>query len=235
MRELHVGVPQPQQYNTRPQLRRRSGLASGPHALTNPAPRPPPPPPPQFINQGKATIRLVQQRTQILLSGAEPEELSAFMKFFLCKLEARKQDAASGQSREITPKCSSIYDTPGDITAISPLSSASRANCPRTSKRKIVDEPEMSPTKRARLVEQLSEEQNGVFNKILGGNSIFFTGSAGTGKSYLLKKILKALPAAGTYITASTGIAACHVSGTTLHTFAGFKQGSGKLPRNVQS
>ena len=77
---------------------------------------------------------------------------------------------------------------------------------PRTSKRKIDDEPGLSPTKRRKLEEQLSEEQNSVFNKILQGSSIFFTGSAGTGKSYLLKKILKALPTAGTYITASTGI-----------------------------
>ena len=28
--------------------------------------------------------------------------------------------------------------------------------------------------------------------------------------------------------------AACHVSGTTLHSFAGFSQGSNKLPRQVR-
>jgi len=41
-----------------------------------------------------------------------------------------------------------------------------------------------------------------------GGNNIFLTGPAGTGKSYLLHEII-ALPADTTFITASTGVASC--------------------------
>ncbi|CAH2310452.1 ATP-dependent DNA helicase PIF1 [Pelobates cultripes] len=75
---------------------------------------------------------------------------------------------------------------------------------------------------------RLSTEQSLVLNTVLGGKNVFFTGSAGTGKSYLLKRIVGALPPKSTYATASTGVAACHIGGTTLHAFAGI--GSGKAP-----
>ena len=47
---------------------------------------------------------------------------------------------------------------------------------------------------------------------------------AGTGKSLLLKHILRALPQATTYVTASTGLAASVLGGTTLNAFAGMCQ-----------
>lgn len=37
----------------------------------------------------------------------------------------------------------------------------------------------------------------------------------------MLKKIVGSLPPKSTYATASTGVAACHIGGTTLHAFAG--------------
>lgn len=67
----------------------------------------------------------------------------------------------------------------------------------------------------------LSEEQQRVLNMVLNEKkNIFFTGSAGTGKSVLLRAIIDAL---GTRygsqlaVTASTGIAACNINGCTLH------------------
>lgn len=56
---------------------------------------------------------------------------------------------------------------------------------------------------------KLNEEQNLVLKACLDGKNIFFTGSAGTGKSFLLKKIISVLPPDGTVATASTGVAAC--------------------------
>uniref|UniRef100_A0A8D0L525 ATP-dependent DNA helicase PIF1 n=1 Tax=Sphenodon punctatus TaxID=8508 RepID=A0A8D0L525_SPHPU len=77
---------------------------------------------------------------------------------------------------------------------------------------------------------RLSQEQSVVLSAVLSGKNVFFTGSAGTGKSYLLKRIVGSLPPKSTFATASTGVAACHVGGTTLHAFAGI--GSGKAPLN---
>lgn len=56
---------------------------------------------------------------------------------------------------------------------------------------------------------KLNDEQNQVLKACLNGKNIFFTGSAGTGKSFLLKKIISVLPPDGTFATASTGVAAC--------------------------
>ena len=55
--------------------------------------------------------------------------------------------------------------------------------------------------------------------------NVFLTGGAGTGKSFTLNHIVKALKQqrgeGQVFVTASTGIAACHIGGTTLHSFAG--------------
>ena len=56
-----------------------------------------------------------------------------------------------------------------------------------------------------------------VINAVRAGKSVFFTGSARTGKSYLLKRLITMLPPQSTFMAASTGAAACHIGGTTLH------------------
>ncbi|KAL4244570.1 ATP-dependent DNA helicase PIF1 [Abortiporus biennis] len=74
---------------------------------------------------------------------------------------------------------------------------------------------------------KLSKEQYDVLNMVRSGRSVFFTGSAGTGKSVLLRKIIedckeKHIEFA---VTASTGIAAVNVGGCTLHSWAGIGLG----------
>jgi energy-coupling factor transporter ATP-binding protein EcfA2 len=84
------------------------------------------------------------------------------------------------------------------------------------------EESVIPPPRRAFVdTSDLSTEQRRVFETVLRGDSVFFTGSGGCGKSYLLKKIISALPPDTTAVTASTGIAACHIGGVTLHHFLG--------------
>ena len=72
---------------------------------------------------------------------------------------------------------------------------------------------------------KLSEQQLTALRAVSRGQFVFLTGSAGTGKSYLLDfvvKILKELHGPGSvFVTASTGIAACHLNGMTVHSFSG--------------
>lgn len=78
----------------------------------------------------------------------------------------------------------------------------------------------------------LSEEQRQVLNLVTENQkSVFFTGSAGTGKSVLLREIIATLRRKyarepdRVAVTASTGLAACNVGGVTLHSFSGIGLG----------
>lgn len=101
----------------------------------------------------------------------------------------------------------------------------------------------------------LSSEQQKILTMVVDeGKNIFFTGSAGqlvplvvrfplialigTGKSVLLREIIASMknkyrrPDA-VAITASTGMAACNIGGTTIHSFAGIGLGLEPVPELV--
>lgn len=63
----------------------------------------------------------------------------------------------------------------------------------------------------------LSTEQKNVLDMVtVEGKSVFFTGAAGTGKSFLLKAIIQKISvglANSSVVTATTGIAACNIGG----------------------
>ena len=66
----------------------------------------------------------------------------------------------------------------------------------------------------------LSESQRKAIDIIKQGENVLITGPAGTGKSYLLQYIKNEFSYKKLHITATTGIAAVNVSGTTLHSWA---------------
>jgi ATP-dependent DNA helicase PIF1 len=87
------------------------------------------------------------------------------------------------------------------------------------------------PTGKAVAKVFLSSEQAEILKLVDEGHSLFYTGSAGTGKSVLLREIIRTLRkkhvknSDAVAVTASTGIAACNIGGVTIHSFAGIGLG----------
>ncbi|GEM08896.1 mitochondrial dna helicase [Rhodotorula toruloides] len=86
----------------------------------------------------------------------------------------------------------------------------------------------------------LSPEQQTVHKLVVeDGKNVFFTGSAGTGKSVLLREIISSLKrkykanADAVAVTASTGMAACNIGGQTIHSFASIGIGTGSVQQLV--
>ncbi|TFY70117.1 hypothetical protein EVJ58_g60 [Rhodofomes roseus] len=102
---------------------------------------------------------------------------------------------------------------------------------------KIQDEPSatVGSVTTASMVKDMSEpkitlspEQHAVLNLVKSGQNVFFTGSAGTGKSVLLREIIQhcgGRHSNSLAITAATGIAAVNIGGCTLHSWAGIGLG----------
>lgn len=65
--------------------------------------------------------------------------------------------------------------------------------------------------------ERLNEEQKAAFQILLGGENVFLTGEAGTGKSFLLKAFLEQAQDKNVLVCAPTGIAALQIGGATIH------------------
>lgn len=77
---------------------------------------------------------------------------------------------------------------------------------------------------------ELNEEQNKVFNRILAGENLFITGDGGTGKSYLIKYIYnyyKKNKLKNVQVVSLTGISAylLNCNAVTLHSWAGIGLG----------
>ena len=68
---------------------------------------------------------------------------------------------------------------------------------------------------------QINQEFNAILDQIEGGENMFITGRAGTGKSTLLS-LLKRTSKRNAAVVAPTGIAALNVGGQTIHSFFKF-------------
>nr|XP_056701009.1 ATP-dependent DNA helicase PIF1 [Euleptes europaea] len=209
----------------------------------------------RFVKDGKSSVRLGSgpKAVQLLLSNCPPDRLRRFVQTLRVKLKATQEGAGA-----VSERARLLSGLPRTFDTVSPVQARDlRQGGVRQALADIAATPTKAqtlrcePRKRARVGSvdgnqvteiqpmkklpwlmrsraTLTQEQSMVLNAVLSGKNVFFTGSAGTGKSFLLKKIVASLPPNSTYATASTGVAACQIGGTTLHAFAGI--GSGKAP-----
>lgn len=75
------------------------------------------------------------------------------------------------------------------------------------------------------------EQEEAVAAIVHGRDNVFLTGSAGTGKTFVLRHALAQLPPTCALV-ATTGLAATTLGGTTLHAWAGIGLGQG-LPQQL--
>ncbi|GLV34540.1 Pif1 DNA helicase [Carabus blaptoides fortunei] len=203
----------------------------------------------KFMAEGKASIVFQDERCNLYLSNAPPGSLLSFLRTMFVKMTGEKNE----QKPETSLRTQLLSNKPAAFEEISPVTVAdlhkAKEKIPRTTdttpspgsrKRKLSERRQQGPAaKKLHCAspipdEVLNSEQQDVLSACLAGHNVFFTGSAGTGKSYLLKKIISVLPPAVTVATASTGVAACHIGGITLHAFAGVGNGDATLERCFQ-
>lgn len=192
----------------------------------------------KFMSEGKASINFKSENMCLYFSNAPPSLLMFFLRTIFVKLHGGEEmDDISLQKNlrshllstkpstfeEVSPvttaemvlakKKAGLVPSRATLTTPSPsaakkrkyseMNNDGRSSAPTA--KKLYGEA----TVKAEETIGLNSEQMDVLKTCVSGKNVFFTGSAGTGKSFLLRKIISALPPDGTIVTASTGVAAC--------------------------
>lgn len=202
----------------------------------------------KFMAEGKASVKFQDAGCTLFISNAPPTNLVSFLRTIFIKMTGDNEKSSNITPSKQTMRSKLLSGKAQAYEEISPVTVADIHNAKSKISKSTVTTP--SPPSKKRKIDEtvrgaapkklyspspltvtclLNPEQQRVLEACLGGKNIFFTGSAGTGKSFLLKRIVAALPPDVTVPTASTGVAACHVGGTTLHAFAGIGDGSGSV------
>ncbi|CAC5379554.1 PIF1 [Mytilus coruscus] len=209
----------------------------------------------KFVKDGKATVRIPDRNIQFMLSNCPPDKLMMFLRTMHTKLEVGKQKGFISDRKKLLSERQRTFDEISPLT-MKDVHTVHEARAkelekdlftPKGKRKRVDDNKENQPPKGLKMARKLvsvvprsvipvklSKEQSSVLEAVSRGRSVFFTGSAGTGKSFLMKRIIGTLPPQHTFATASTGVAACHIGGTTLHAFAGIGSGRGTLEHCVQ-
>lgn len=179
----------------------------------------------KFMNEGKASIKFNRDKCMLYASNAPPGLLMNFLRTLFIKMTS-SQDLSKPQDirARMLSDNPSKFDEISPVTNVEmakakKLAGLSRATpttpSPPSKKRtfgQIGGETRNEPSAKGNLMKKanieqktvdiepqirLNDEQNDVLRACINGKNVFFTGSAGTGKSFLLKKIISVLPPDG--------------------------------------
>lgn len=173
----------------------------------------------RFMADGKASFTFSQPQCTLFLANAPPADLTQFLKTVYVKTV---NEGTPGKSAVAFLKTKAVDEispmTNAELEkAKSKVSKATETTPSPSGKRKLSGKDAKGPVAKKLYApsplatDVLNEEQKRILDACLRGTNVFFTGSAGTGKSFLLRKIIAALPPDVTMPTASTGVAACHI------------------------
>ena len=191
---------------------------------------------------GSPQPKPAKRRTLPWLEGAQ-EESGPTQSIGGTKYKSRAGLATPAPSRDKKDKASFPWNT--TASAVKEQQKKKREETRKTSS-KLIDGTEESIQKATSKQKRpakvfLSDEQQHVLELVIEKKrSVFFTGSAGTGKSVLMREIIASLRKKfqrepdRVAVTASTGLAACNVGGVTLHSFAGIGLGKEEVPELVR-
>jgi len=199
------------------------------------------------VTKGFLGVRLPARKGQLLFSGSS-KDVCRFFDEILAATDGRQKRAGVDKYKQLDGVASkrrrrSMFaanlraglSSATEASYMSELSKAvAKANAEKESKPAPKGLGRLSPE--ATLL--LTDEQRQVCEAALQGHSIFFTGGAGTGKSFLLRQLIQMLEPIGTAITASTALAASQLGGVTLHKWAAIGRGDGSaaaLARELMS
>ncbi|KAL0280093.1 UNVERIFIED_CONTAM: hypothetical protein PYX00_001485 [Menopon gallinae] len=196
----------------------------------------------KFLTEGKATLKFPHNNLSVLISNAPCSELLSFLRLMSIKMVGSEGKGPSIRAKLLSAKTPCVEDisplTEKDYQKVK-MKMKDKDETPKSTggcKRLMESKSEFKSKRNClmQIVQQsLSKEQKVVLQAAKDGHNIFFTGSAGTGKSHLLKSIASALPPDVTFATASTAMAASQIGGTTLHQFAGIGMGQGSVQHLV--
>lgn len=160
------------------------------------------------VAEGKLTLRYAKKDFQLLVQG-NPLQMRQLAQEVFAVTQECKRKRITGRG----------YDT------------AYAATAPKRRKLDEADKRMSAKVVNAAFegIDTLSEEQRKVCEAVLDGENVFFTGGAGTGKSFLLQQLLKLLDPDVTAVTASTALSACQIGGMTIHQWSGVGRGEGDV------